>query len=375
MRALLLSAVFLSACAQQPPRTASEYLALYQPTFVSPAPQTIVKSVGLTLAPGDRVLSNCASFFADEMGELSPEDLRDFDATVTCVYPARGAMDASFAHYALEMAAKGFEPNSGTYVQSGMSIFCNRTHTIVFALRGKHVPRSFIDAQGNEIDLPGGGSFGHETWMLSAAEQPCERYEMASGYSEPPAPDGYAARAQPDFIAADQAHIRWGNYELPLRPGDRLVSHCAQYYREEIGGNLPKDAIPEEFARYNQTFRCIYPGDGNLRAAAAHYMSVLDAAGYNRPTQLGAPRPDAGDRFPSLVAGMQEWSGVISRCGSDQKSVLVGAMARYGGMTMADPLTGEYFAKRDPSGGRARKLEGASFPHPILTIRLGSFGC
>jgi len=379
MRLLVgLLSVALIGCASDPPLepTAASYADQFRPKFVSPQPEQITtRGLNLPLYPGDKLLADCVEFFADELPEMTALDRMDFEKSVSCVYLPAGELGASGSHYYRTLVERGFQDESGTYVQSGIRILCNRTHTVSIALKSKFTPPFVVDPRtGETIEIEGGGEGAHETLMFFVGEEPCQRYKMSAGFSESPAPERYASFSQPAFVEPTPSSIKVGSLEIALRSVDRLVAHCAQYYREEIGSDLPPDATPSEFAQRNHFFQCIYPPQADVVAASAFYAEQFANAGLTKTSSLYAPKPEADDRFPSIRAGWQEWYGRYSYCDSDQ-TALMGGMARFGGMILLDPRTGQFWSKVNSTGGRKSRIEGVDYAHKILVLSATSHGC
>ena len=131
-------------------------------SYVTPTPATILAGVDLPLHTGDRVIANCAQAYAYTLPEMTIDEQAEFNANVTCVYPPQESFDASYRHYALALRQRGFEDDTGDYVQSGMRIACNQTHTVVMGIQSNFVPSFVVDPETDEvIDTPGSGGLAN----------------------------------------------------------------------------------------------------------------------------------------------------------------------------------------------------------------------
>ncbi|OYX46482.1 MAG: hypothetical protein B7Y90_15470 [Alphaproteobacteria bacterium 32-64-14] len=338
---------------------------MFTPSYVTPNPATILPGIDLPLRAGDRVIANCAQAYAYTLPEMTPDEQADFNANVTCVYPQQESFDASYRHYALGLRERDFEDDTGDYVQSGLRIVCNQTHTVMLALQSQFIPRMVMDEKGDPIEIEGGGELAHMGIAFSISDRPCERHATAALEAEitaqPPAPDGYADFIQPLFVEPAPGKIGWGAFEITLRPQDRVVAHCAQFYSEEISQYLTGSG----FGHWNHDRRCIYPPEGELAAASAYYTQQLRGKGLTGTAF--ATKEDSAEQYPPLRAGTYEWSGLYYFC--DQKRVVgLDAMARFGSMVMLDPLTGEFWSTIDATGGRRERIDGALYPHQVLVM-------
>lgn len=360
------------AWAQRP--SASGSPPAFQPDFVRPKPATFAAGLDLPLAPDDQIIANCAEVYTNELPVMTTDEQREFNKNTICVLPSEDSFDKSFVHYSRVLKDRGFKDESGTYVQSGVRISCNRTHSVVMSVMGQFTPPFVLDPRTGETkDVPNGGTMMNMALMFNVVERPCERYRQAAAYFEPAPPENYRDMPTPLFLDL-QPQVKFGDYQIPLRTTDRLVSHCGQYYREEIGENIPSDATPEEFARHNQLLHCIYVPPGTYAEAAAYYIAKIEADGFTRTPSRDEPNPSADQRFPMFREGTRAWYGRVVRC-NGTIAIDIGALARHGPTVLMDAGTGEFFKKRDKTGGRAAKLDGASFPNQILTIRFLSAGC
>lgn len=371
--------MLLGACATEPPfePTAAYFADFYKPEFIAPRPEVIAtQGLNLPLRAGDQLLANCAEFFSDELPEMEAKDRAAFDASIACVYPPAGESMLSGQHYYRALAERGFEDDSGTYVQSGIRILCNRTHSVSIAFKGKFIPSSILDENGNVIEIEGGGDIAHDTLMVSVSDRPCDRYKeeaiLAEVRAETPAPDGYANFPQPLFVEPSPEKISWGAFEIQLRPGDRLVSHCSQYYTAEVSSTLSANPTPIEYAHRNRLIRCIYVPQDGIVAASAYYAEQLRQKGLTGSPSRAAPKPD--EEYPPLRAGQYEWSGRTFFC-DDRRSVGMVAMAHHGPMVLLDALTGEFWSTIDQTGGRRARLDQADYPHKILALNLSDLPC
>lgn len=369
----VLAFLLLGACASPSPArvpTAADFIAAFQPQIVTPTPTVLKRGFDIPLAAGDQIIANCADVYVNELGEMTPEERLEFDAGVVCVYPQPEQFEASYRHYANALRARGFEDESGTYVQSGVRISCNQTHSVIVRPQGQFIPRSIMTNTGEFVDIEGGGVLANMVILFSVSERPCERHTRAVKFSEPAAPDDYRDQPMPNFLDP-VTRITWGDYEFRIRPEDRLVAHCAQYYREETQ-SLPRNPTPADFAELNQRTYCIYVPQDAFNKAAAHYLAQLSVDGF-----AGVARrdePDPAQSTSGSKAGARDWYGQITRCGK-MNSVILGAMARHGKGTLMDVATGEFWTKLTPTGGRGEKQTGASYPGRIITVRFIGGGC
>lgn len=325
--------------------------------FVTPDPVTVLPGINLPLRAGDRVIANCAQAYEHTLPEMTPEEQADFNANVTCIMPPDAEFQQSAQHYNRALAARGFKDDTGDYVQSAMRIACNETHTVAMSMQSNFIPRVVMNQETEEmIDVEGGGELANMALAFSVSERPCEDIAVMRDLSDPPAPEKYADRPAPNYLAATQIELA-GNV-LPLRPGDRLIAHCAQYYATEWP--LP----PAAFADVNRSHACVAV-QGDIKDAAAHYLRALADAGFDRDAPWAAPHPDMNAE--EATAGVYAWSGVLTRCAVD-RSVRLGAVARIGRMKLLDPLTAEVWTTRRPFGGRETLLSGAETPNAALII-------
>ena len=369
MRSGFCLLLFAAACSSAPPEeplTADSFTDMFIASYVTPTPATILAGVDLPLHTGDRVIANCAQAYAYTLPEMTIDEQAEFNANVTCVYPPQESFDASYRHYALGLRERGFEDDTGDYVQSGMRIACNQTHTVVMGIQSNFVPSFVVDPETDEvIDTPGGGGLANMALAFTVSDRPCERYAAAALKAaiaaQPPAPDGYASFTQPLFVEPAPGKISWGGFEIVLRPQDRVVAHCAQYYSEEIAPYL----AGSDFGHWNHYRRCIYPPEGELVAASAYYAEQLKEKGLTGTAF--ASKGDPAAEYPPLRAGAYEWHGVVYFC--DQKRLIgLDAMARFGSMVMLDPLTGEFWSTIDATGGRRERLGDSDYPHQVLVM-------
>jgi hypothetical protein len=361
MRSGFCLLLFVAACGSQPPEQApliaDDFTDMFIASYVTPSPATILPGLDLPLHAGDRVIANCAQAYAYTLPEMTIEEQADFKANVTCVYPPEDTFDASYRHYALALRQRGFEDNTGSYVQSGMRIVCNETHTVVIGLQSHFTPSFAIDAETEEvIDTPGGGGLANMSLAFTVSERPCERFVRMRDTSDPPPPEKYADRPAPDFLPASQIDV--ATAIILLRPGDRLVAYCSQYYAREL------KLDPYAFADFNRDSSCILV-QGAIKEASAYYLQALTDAGFNKDSPWAAPHPQVS--APESQAGVYAWSGYVSRC-SPRNSVRLGAVARIGAGKLIDPLTGEVWTTQGPTGGREALLQDAVTPHAVLVI-------
>jgi hypothetical protein len=226
-----------------------------------------------------------------------------------------------------------------------------------------------MNSDGELIEVEGGGDLANLAIMFAISERPCERHARAARFNEPPAPENYRDQPTPNFL--DPApRIMWGDYEFRLRPEDRLVAHCGQYYREETQ-SLPRNPTPADFAELNQRTWCIYPPKDGFKVAVSHYLSQFSADGFAGFARRDTPNPADSSDFGK--AGARDWYGHVTPCGP-MNSVIIGAMARTGNGVMMDVTTEEFFTKLKPYGGRGAKRD-ASYPSPIITVRFIGGGC
>jgi hypothetical protein len=178
MRSGLWLLLLVGACAsqpvEQPPLTADDFTDMFIASYVTPTPATILAGLDLPLNAGDRVIANCAQAYAYTLPEMTIEEQADFNANVTCVLPPEETFDASYRHYALALRERGFRDDTGDYVQSGMRIACNDTHTVMMALQSSFVPSFTLDPETEEVvDVPGGGKLANMSLAFTVSERPC----------------------------------------------------------------------------------------------------------------------------------------------------------------------------------------------------------
>lgn len=178
MRQGLCLLLFVSACSsappEEPPLTADSFSDMFIASYVTPTPATILAGVDLPLHVGDRVIANCAQAYAYSLPEMTIDEQADFNANVTCVYPPDEAFDASYRHYALALRERGFKDDTGDYVQSGMRIACNQTHTVMMAIQSNFIPSFVVDPETEEvIDIPGGGELANVALAFTVSDRPC----------------------------------------------------------------------------------------------------------------------------------------------------------------------------------------------------------
>lgn len=177
MRVWLGVFLFVAACSSPPspePLTAESLANDFIASFVTPTPATFAPGLDLSLNPGDRIIGNCAQAYAYELPEMTIDEQQDFNASVVCVYPQPEVFDQSFAFYLRQLRDRGFRDNSGTYVQSGIRIACNQTHSVVMSLQSRFIPPFVFDeAIGEHIDIPGGGELANRAILFSVSERPC----------------------------------------------------------------------------------------------------------------------------------------------------------------------------------------------------------
>lgn len=171
---LLLAAACSSQPPEQAPPTADAFTDIFIASYVTPTPATILTGLDLPLHAGDRVIANCAQAYAYTLPEMTVEEQADFNANVTCVYPPEDAFEASYRHYALALRERGFRDDTGDYVQSGMRIACNDTHTVMMALQSNFVPSFTLDPETEEVvDIPGGGELANMSLAFTVSARPC----------------------------------------------------------------------------------------------------------------------------------------------------------------------------------------------------------
>lgn len=178
MRSGFCLLLFVAACGSQPPEQApliaDDFTDMFIASYVTPTPATILAGLDLPLNAGDRVIANCAQAYAYTLPEMTVEEQADFNANVTCVYPPEDAFEASYRHYALALRERGFRDDTGDYVQSGMRIACNDTHTVMMALQSNFVPSFTLDPETEEVvDIPGGGKLANMSLAFTVSERPC----------------------------------------------------------------------------------------------------------------------------------------------------------------------------------------------------------
>jgi len=174
MRPLLGLILLATACSSPPPLTAESFRADFIAAFVTPTPATFAPGLDLPLHPGDRIIANCAQAYAHELPEMTIDEQREFNASVICIYPQQETFDQSFAFYLRQLRDRGFQDDSGTYVQSGIRIVCNRTHSVVTTLKSRFIPPFVFDeATGEHIDIPGGGELANSAIVFSISDRPC----------------------------------------------------------------------------------------------------------------------------------------------------------------------------------------------------------
>jgi len=179
MRVLPGVCLLVAACGSSPPSaplTADGFRSGFIASFVTPTPATFAPGLDLLLNPGDRIIGNCAQAYAYELPEMTIDEQRDFNASVVCVYPQQETFDQSFAFYLRQLRDRGFRDDSGTYVQSGMRIACNQTHSVVMSLKSRFIPPfAFDEATSEHIDIPGGGELSNSAILFSVTDRPCQQ--------------------------------------------------------------------------------------------------------------------------------------------------------------------------------------------------------
>jgi hypothetical protein len=137
--------------------------------FVTPTPSHLFPgAVDLALAPGDRIIADCDAYFSDRLPDMDANELAEFRNNVVCVYPAPGRLQASASHYRRQLAEKGFKDDSGTNVQSAMSVFRSPRAYVSMRVEAKFIPREvMLDLDSEPIPIEGGGRLAHETLMFA----------------------------------------------------------------------------------------------------------------------------------------------------------------------------------------------------------------
>jgi hypothetical protein len=171
--------LFAAACTSAPPPpleplTADSFADTFIAVYVTPSPATILPGIDLPLRAGDRVIANCAQAYAYTLPEMTIDEVADFNANVTCVYPPQDAFGQSMLHYARALSERGFEDETGDYVQSAMRIACDDAHTVIIAIQANFVPSFLVDDDtGDIIDVPGGGDLVNKSLAFSVSDRPC----------------------------------------------------------------------------------------------------------------------------------------------------------------------------------------------------------
>lgn len=171
--------IFTTACTSAPPSpleplTADSFADMFIASYVTPSPAAILPGIDLPLRAGDRVIANCAQAYAYTLPEMTIEEVADFNANVICVYPPQDAFEQSLVHFARALRDRGFEDETGDYVQSGMRIVCDETQTVVIAIQANFVPPFLVDDDtGAIIDVPGGGDLVNKSLAFTVSDRPC----------------------------------------------------------------------------------------------------------------------------------------------------------------------------------------------------------
>ncbi len=170
--------IFATACTSAPPPreplTADSFAEMFIASYVTPSPATILAGIDSPLRSGDRVIANCAQAYAYTLPEMTIDEQTEFNASVTCVYPPQDALEQSLVHYVRALRERGFQDETRDYVQSGMRIACDDTHTVIIAIQGNFVPPFMVEQDsGDIIDVPGGGELVNTSLAFSVSDRPC----------------------------------------------------------------------------------------------------------------------------------------------------------------------------------------------------------